>query len=116
MTVNTNTDQIRAALLVTGQQGEDGASWPPELAPDNWEHMAVVIDSENSVLKLYLNGNLVGTDTTLRNAPSDMGVTDQNWLGRSQWSADGYFDGMLDDFRIYNRALSDGEIKYIFEN
>jgi hypothetical protein len=42
-----------------------------------------------------------------------MGVTNQNWLGRSQWSADGYYQGLIDEFRIYNRALSDGEVRYV---
>ena len=78
--------------------------------------MAVVVDANNAVLKLYLNGIVVGTDDTLRFALSDLGVTNQNWLGKSQWSSDGPYDGMIDDFRIYNRALSDAEVKYIFKN
>jgi hypothetical protein len=28
----------------------------------------------------------------------------QNWIGRSQWSADPYFKGRIDDFRIYHGA------------
>jgi len=34
-------------------------------------------------------------------------------LYRSQYSADAYFTGLLDEFRIYNRALSAGEIRYL---
>jgi hypothetical protein len=63
-------------------------------------------------MRLYLDGDLVAqapTDTL----PSDVGETTQNWLGRSQYVADPYFDGALDDFRIYDRALSAGEIRYL---
>ena len=45
--------------------------------------------------------------------PKDLGKTNQNWLGRSQWTADAYFTGSLDDFRIYNRVLSEGEVRYL---
>ena len=33
-----------------------------------------------------------------------------NIVGRSNWSVDGYLDGLIDDFRIYNRALSATEV------
>jgi hypothetical protein len=41
--------------------------------------------------------------------PSDLGFTSCNYIGKSQWN-DPYFDGLIDDFRIYNRALSASEI------
>jgi hypothetical protein len=41
--------------------------------------------------------------------PSNMGTTTQNWIGRSQY-ADPYLNGRVDDFRIYNKALTAGEI------
>jgi hypothetical protein len=43
----------------------------------------------------------------------DLGVTTQNWLGRSQWTADPFFGGSIDDFHIYNRALSESEVRYL---
>ena len=36
-----------------------------------------------------------------------------NWLGMSQDPFDYFFQGALDDVRIYNRALSQEEIKEI---
>ena len=46
----------------------------------------------------------------------DMGLTTQNWLGRSQYIADAFFSGMIDDFRIYETALSAAEVKYLSKN
>ncbi len=84
----------------------------PLTLPSGWHHVAGVVDSTTMEMRLYLDGDLVGqgpTDTL----PSDVGETTQNWLGRSQYTADAYFDGALDDFRIYDRALSTGEIRYL---
>ncbi|MFN6378598.1 MAG: LamG-like jellyroll fold domain-containing protein, partial [Flavobacteriales bacterium] len=32
------------------------------------------------------------------------------YIGRSNWAADGFLNGTIDDFRIYNRVLSDAEL------
>ena len=39
----------------------------------------------------------------------DLGVTASNFLGRSQFT-DPYFAGLIDDFRVYRRALSADQI------
>jgi hypothetical protein len=43
-------------------------------------------------------------------APFRLGSTGQNWIGRSQFANDPYFNGLVDDFRIYRGALSAMEI------
>ena len=42
-------------------------------------------------------------------APFQLGNTGQNWIGRSQYS-DPYFNGLIDEFRIYHNALSTDQI------
>ncbi len=42
--------------------------------------------------------------------PSSLGSTSNNFLGKSQFSSDPYLNGLVDDFRIYSRALSATEI------
>ena len=37
-----------------------------------------------------------------------------NWLGRSNYVGDHYFDGIFEEFRIYNAALTDEEISDSF--
>jgi hypothetical protein len=48
----------------------------------------------------------------------DLGATGNNWLGRSQFAAasanNPLFNGQLDDFRAYKRALSNVEISALF--
>ncbi len=74
-----------------------------------WHHMAVSIDSATMRLMLCIDGVSVATATTLM-LPKDMGVTTQNWVARSQYPADAYYKGDVDDLRIYDRALTDGEV------
>ncbi|MEN6575670.1 MAG: LamG-like jellyroll fold domain-containing protein, partial [Phycisphaerales bacterium] len=79
--------------------------------PTGWHHVAVVIDSTAMNLKILLDGEIVADASTLY-VLRDLRTTTLNWLGRSQYS-DPYFNGMLDDFRIYNEALTAAQITRI---
>jgi hypothetical protein len=80
--------------------------------PSGWHHLATVIDSAGMTISVYLDGTLIGSGATAT-LPQDLGATTQNWLGRSQYEADGYFTGSLADLSIYSRALSAGEVRYL---
>ena len=49
---------------------------------------------------------------TLR--PSNLGNTVNNRIGRSAFTQDPYFHGLVDDFRVYNRALTAAEITALY--
>jgi hypothetical protein len=61
---------------------------------------------------IYVDGVAVRTGTTTV-LPKDLGVTTQNWVGRSEYTTDPFFNGQLDDFRIYNVALTAGQVRYL---
>ncbi|WP_267900722.1 LamG domain-containing protein [Rhizobium rhizogenes] len=73
-----------------------------------WTHVAVTLSGHTGTL--YIDGTEVGTNTAMYFAPFHIGPTKQNWIGRSQYSADPYFNGLIDDFRIYNGALDSSGI------
>jgi hypothetical protein len=73
-----------------------------------WEHVTLVLDSSGG--RLYLNGVQVGATTAMTMLPPDLGATPNNWIGRSEFPENPYLDGAIDEFRVYNRALSAGEI------
>jgi len=113
LTPNNGASQsTRFAITTAGGGASESLVTAPAPLSAGWHHVAVTIDSAGMTLQLYVDGDMVasGPTTTL---PADMGVTTQNWLGRSQWEADPYFMGMLDEFRIYNRALSASEVRYL---
>jgi len=84
---------------------------PARLAT-GWHHVAVAISSTTMTAELYLDGVVVGRNTVTV-LPKDLGNTTKNFLGDSQWEGDAFFTGSLDEFRIYNRALSEAEVRYL---
>ena len=58
---------------------------------------------------LYVDGVAVGTNSSMTLKPASLGSTTQNFIGKSQFS-DPYFNGLVDDFRIYGDALTAGEV------
>jgi len=112
LTPNSADDTLRFAITEVGWWDEEQTEASVTL-PSGWFHVTVIIDADNHTHKLYLDGSPVAQNTSGYLVPSDLGHTNQNWLGRSQYSADPYFYGKLDDVRIYNRALEYGEISQL---
>lgn len=74
-----------------------------------WTHVVGVIDHSNDEIRLYLNGVLEGTASM---GGRDVRNTNRNFRIGYQNSnqAVRYFQGAMDDVRIYDRALSPTEI------
>jgi len=98
---------LRLAITTGGGGGESLIDSPATL-PSGWHHVAAVVKTGN--MQIYLDGAVIASGSTAL-VPSGLGRTSSNWLGRSQYAADGYFNGSLDDFRIYDYALSADEIE-----
>lgn len=79
-----------------------------------WVHFALTWNADE--IRVYLDGELVASATVNgRVTPSDLGNTGQNYLGRSQFESDPYFQGLIDEFRIYNRVLSASDVAKLRE-
>jgi hypothetical protein len=109
------TGPMRFGITIGGSGAAEQIVDAPTTLASGWHHVAVTIDADNDTISLYLDGELVGENTAATLDPNDLGVTTNNWLGRSQWAADAYFSGSLDDVRIYSRALSQDEVAYLAE-
>ncbi|UCG46121.1 MAG: LamG domain-containing protein [Phycisphaerales bacterium] len=100
---------MRFAITTGGGGGENIINTASTLM-SGWHHVAVTINGDTRNLIVYLDGSVVGTNTSSTVTVSDLGVTTNNWLGRSQYAADGYFMGSLSDFRIYDFAMSQAQL------
>jgi hypothetical protein len=99
----------RFGISIAGNgNNEFGIDGKTALPVDEWHHLAVVLGLSGVVL--YVDGQPAGTDASITLRPADLGSTPNNYIGRSQFSADAYLDGDIDEFRVYARALSPQEI------
>ena len=80
----------------------------------NW-HQTVMVRSSNSLL-IYLDGNLVHTETTPTIADIQSNGTYYPSIGRLGSYNGEYFTGDLDDIGIWNRALTECEIVNLFNS
>src|SRR6185369_6232403 len=90
-----------------GSGGEQQLNSSGQLPVNTWTHLAVTLSGTTGTL--YLNGNPVATNPNMTLQPSSLGNTNQNWIGRSQYP-DPFLNATVDDFNIYNRALSPAEV------
>lgn len=81
--------------------GEQIVSTAP-LATGEWVFVAATLDGNTG--RLYINGEPRGTNTNVTINPVDIAPT-LNYIGKSQFTADAEFDGLLDELKIYNYAL-----------
>ncbi len=79
-----------------------------------WQHVAVTYDSSSQAINFYLNGNNIGS-STYSAIPAD---TSQSpfLIGMRGYDTKRNFDGMLDEVRIYNEALSASDITSLAQN
>ncbi|KQV90280.1 hypothetical protein ASD15_23475 [Massilia sp. Root351] len=103
LTARSNTGVLRFAMTVNGGYGERSVNGSAALPTGQWAHVAVTLSGKNATL--YVNGAVAGNNADMFLAPFRLGSTSQNWIGRSQYP-DPYFNGKIDDFRIYRGALS----------
>jgi hypothetical protein len=80
------------------------------ISTNTWYHLNVVYRDSGSDYYVYLDGNLVSTFSAA--TPSD---SSGSTLGANNGGGSPYFDGIIDDLRIYNRALSEPEIQALYE-
>jgi hypothetical protein len=105
LTARSATSKLRFATKDGGDEQQLDAS--TYLTRNSWQHVAVTIAP--SQVCLYVNGVLAASSTTMNIHPSEMNPI-FNYIGRSQFASDPLFKGYIDDFRIYNYALTGDEV------
>jgi uncharacterized repeat protein (TIGR02543 family) len=76
------------------------------IAQGKWYHFAVTFDSSSRNLKLFLNGNEIGSISS-----ATPNLTDNFFLGRNNYYTSHFFHGQQDQFKVWTSALTGDEIK-----
>jgi len=82
------------------------------IRPNEWQHVAFVADGAS--LRVYVDGELQqGED--LRQGTHTFVDTDADFIigNGGAWAKNHYFNGAIDDVKLYNRPLSDKAIDYL---
>lgn len=122
----TNNDWLYSSAMVNGQiycklfvaNNTDGYLQTVTNATyfdNNWHHSLCVVSG--NTLSNYIDGKLVATDTTT-SGTRDISSAGNLYLGAFYYNGTPSFlwNGLLDDLRIYNYALSADQIKQVFNN
>jgi hypothetical protein len=78
-----------------------------------WYHYVVMFDGTNS--KIYRNGDLINSTPKTLNTVTNP-IANLFRLGLTESGGAGFFNGAIDDLKIYNYALSQAEVTSLFMN
>jgi uncharacterized protein (TIGR03437 family) len=98
---NTDTQQPSGHVFIASEFDTRGTG---TLALNAWTHLAATYDG--NFLRLYVNGALASTKAVTGAIKTSTGVLRIG--GNDIWGE--YFSGLIDEVRIYNRALSVAEV------
>jgi len=105
-------DQTNGALRIAVQGGS--IVGVTDISDNQWHHLAAVLDDDGSPdvseIKLYVDGIEEGYSSIL---PQAIDTATANDVAIGAIDSSGYFDGLIDDVRIYDRALSPTEIQLL---
>ena len=111
------TDQYNLDLLRGGGRldlfsggGWQGTNVGPALELETWHHIAGTFESKEKTGAFYVNGKLVSNGKTA----ADQLTQIQSPLRLGSCCGLAGFVGILDELRIYDRALDDKEIEQLF--
>ena len=97
----TDTNQPSGHVFIASEFDTRGTGL---LAVNTWSHLAATYDG--TTLRMYVNGVLASSKAVSGAIKTSTGVLRIG--GNSIWGE--YFSGLIDEVRIYNRALSASEI------
>lgn len=105
--VMDQTSQVRVERYADGR--DDANTLISQQENSDWKHVDLVISGKQA--KLYVNKVLVATKNagkTLAEVTSGSGGVLQ--IGKANWGGGEYFTGLLDNFKIFDRALTASQL------
>jgi Tfp pilus assembly protein PilE len=99
-------DTQKIASMISGQYLT--TSWKP--STNVWYNIVSTHNSSNNENKLYVNGKLENTSFGTVNYEDNA----KTYIGVFYTSPGLFFKGTIDDVRIYNRVLSDSDVKSLY--
>lgn len=78
---------------------------------NTWTHVTVTWDG--SVIRMYYNG-ILEASTSPASYTIDYSQDPDITIGRASWYSGNYFNGLIDDVRVYNYPLSPAQVRLLY--
>lgn len=108
--LESSGDKVRGRMQ-TNNNTKLYTRFSSSMETNKWYHLACSYSTTTNVMSFYINGNLDTTTTGANYGP--VAGTDSVLIGTSPY---GSFKGMIDDIRVWNRALTAAEISKNMRN
>jgi len=95
-------------FAASGAGGKTWLSTENEIPLEEWSHIAAVRDFDAGEIRLYINGKVDAVHVV--EGELEVNLVGDIWIG-NRLDGGWPYGGMLDEFALYNRALSDEEIQ-----
>jgi len=86
----------------------EAIAWTTFTDTTNWHHVTATYNG--TVANLYLDGTLAASATASTAGPIVYNNSEVLTLGRLAYGSSFYFNGLMDEVKLYNRLLGDAEI------
>lgn len=108
------SNHLRGAITAGSYDYEKGVSVDVDIETNRWTHLVMM--QEGDVMRIYIDGVLAGETENVKLDPYEIKHTiPYCYIGKSMWSGDRFFDGTIDEFYVYDRAISEEEVTALFE-
>lgn len=88
-------------------------NFTPKIVDGEWKHIVGVANGTDGTLKVYING-VLQTDSINTNYDGTLGQSSYDFILGMDYGGNS-FNGHLDEASLFNRALSDSEIKELYQ-
>jgi autotransporter-associated beta strand protein len=112
LTPSSGGSTLRFAMTINTYSSEQTVE-TTGLTSGMWYHVAVTV--AGSTVKLYTNGALAASSSSFTIGPNGFKPS-RNYLGKSQFSADPYFNGILDEVQVADYAFTAAQIAALQTN
>lgn len=111
---NGGGDDYDVAAMIGSAFGGNGVyqdGWNNMVIDGKWSHIVLTF-SEDRIMRLWLDGALNDQNTNVQYSPED--IVTPFTIGRRYSTNKEYFNGLIDNVRIYDYALSVEEVKALY--
>jgi len=114
---STLLNSIRTIVTANGLTIRDIRSTTNVITDTNWHHVTICLNGNAATSLMFVDGVSVVVASAAGGTAVGTGDATRNWSIGNATRTDNaeWFNGQLDDIRIYNRALSASEVRQLYQ-